>query len=910
MTARTLSLWAMVPAIVALALPSIARAAPDCVDNVGLPILSGGTNGVRSIAAADIDGDGDTDVVAVSANDDTVRWFESDGGIPPTFVEHVVATSARGAVDVQAADVDLDDDTDIVVAAATDDQIIWYENEGGEPPHFIERRFMTAATATFNIQAVYVADVEGDGDLDLLSASFDDSKIAIQLSNMKDPPEDPKNPPPPPESPTFTNLVVSTSAVGASDVFAADLFDAPLPDPLPDPPPASDDGHLEILSASRNDDTIAWYERTLDANDNVVYTEHSIDTNADGASSVFAADLDGDTHVDVLSASSNDGRISWYRSDGNTTAPSFTKKVISAQATGASAVSAADLDGDGDLDVLSASRLAGKIVWYENLGGGTFGDPAANERVIDADAPGASAVLGLDFGKDGGGADVLAASSVAGTFATKDKVALHLNGGGVPPAFSELVVTTGAVAPETLLTVDVDADTHPDLVVANAIEGTLLWLENNAGNPPSVVNGTLDPPSFTRHLVTEDAPGASDLFWADLDGDSLPDLLAALAGDDSIAWYRNLGGGNFGDPATNRRDISSLATDGASAVQAADLDGDGDLDVISTSANDDRLAWYVNNGGGDFGNPTTNQVPIATADGAADVVAVDRVSTDPADSENPDVPDGRLDLLVASSGDSKVVLHKNVPPAEGATLPTFTPEIVTSSATGARAVQAADIDEDGKLDVLVGASIADTILWFGKEGTTWVQHSVSPTDLPVNFVRSVAAVDLDGDGDLDVVSASSGDDTVQWFQSNLEGLRDPDVHEFKARSIARPAESTKSFAVADFDGDGKLDVVTAFLFEVDWHAGNAVEVCFGFDATDDNEIDGSELGLLGAFFAQECAALPDPAAKIDYTGDCFLDGEDLAIMRAFSVWGHWTNPDPLQDPPQPENKPLCAFTCP
>ena len=83
------------------------------------------------------------------------------------------------------------------------------------------------------------------------------------------------------------------------------------------------------------------------------FTESAISTAADGTRSVHAADVDGDGDLDVLSASPNDDKIAWYENDGN---ESFTEHVISTSADGAMDVYAADVDGDGDMDVLSASE--------------------------------------------------------------------------------------------------------------------------------------------------------------------------------------------------------------------------------------------------------------------------------------------------------------------------------------------------------------------------------------------------------------------------------------------------------------------------------------------------------------------------------------------------------------------------
>jgi len=121
------------------------------------------------------------------------------------------------------------------------------------------------------------------------------------------------------------------------------------------------DGDLDVLSSSYYDDEIAWYENT---GNGTFGSQQIISTLADGAYSVYAADLDGDGDLDVLSASATDDEIAWYENTGSGTFGS--QQIISTLANGARSVYAADLDGDGDLDVLSASYLDDEIAWYEN----------------------------------------------------------------------------------------------------------------------------------------------------------------------------------------------------------------------------------------------------------------------------------------------------------------------------------------------------------------------------------------------------------------------------------------------------------------------------------------------------------------------------------------------------------------
>ena len=91
-----------------------------------------------------------------------------------------------------------------------------------------------------------------------------------------------------------------------------------------------------------------------------------ITTSADSARSVFAIDMDGDGDTDVLSASLNDDTVAWYENlDGS--GGSFSTHVITASADYARSVFAIDMDGDGDVDVLSASGLDDTVAWYVHI---------------------------------------------------------------------------------------------------------------------------------------------------------------------------------------------------------------------------------------------------------------------------------------------------------------------------------------------------------------------------------------------------------------------------------------------------------------------------------------------------------------------------------------------------------------
>ncbi len=95
----------------------------------------------------------------------------------------------------------------------------------------------------------------------------------------------------------------------------------------------------------------------------------TISTAADGAGSVFAADVDGDGDLDVLCASFHRRQDRLVRERRQ---PELHAAHDQHAADGAHSVFAADVDGDGDLDVLCASRDDDKIAWYENDGSQNF----------------------------------------------------------------------------------------------------------------------------------------------------------------------------------------------------------------------------------------------------------------------------------------------------------------------------------------------------------------------------------------------------------------------------------------------------------------------------------------------------------------------------------------------------------
>lgn len=302
-------------------------------------VISNTARGTLALFAVDLDNDGDVDVIASERDNNRVMWYENDGQRPPSFTPHVLVTNAIGAVGVFAADLNGDQWIDIATASDTDNVIAWYRNDRGHPPQFIRTVITTAYQKPFGIFGI---DINRDGGMDLLAA-FQNSNQIVWFRNTGL------------YNPTFVPQVITNNAINAFSVYATHI---------------DGDQFVDILSASFNDDRVAWYKNSGGLMP--TFEPHTVSLASGGAQGfsdgplwVRAADLNGDGYTDILAASRNDMKIAWYENDG-AAEPSFTPHAITTTANGAHCVFVIDLDGDGDLDVLSASQFDGVIAWYPN----------------------------------------------------------------------------------------------------------------------------------------------------------------------------------------------------------------------------------------------------------------------------------------------------------------------------------------------------------------------------------------------------------------------------------------------------------------------------------------------------------------------------------------------------------------
>ena len=491
----------------------------------------------------------------------------------PTFTAADIATSADGVRSVFAADMDGDGDMDILSASQIDDTIAWYENDGNANPTFTAVDVATSADGAFS---VFAADMDGDGDMDIVSASYDDDTIAWYENDGN-------------ANPTWTAADIATSADGAYSVFAADM---------------DGDGDMDILSASQLDNTIAWHEN--DGNANPTFAAADIATSADSARSVFAADMDGDGDLDIISASLLDDTIAWHENDGNAN-PTWTAADIATSADGAISVFAADMDGDGDMDIISASHLDDTIAWYEINSAPTnilLSSTSVNENVTIGTTVGSLSTTDSDSG------DTHAYTLVAGSGDT-DNASFSISGANLltgtaidyetKNSYSIRVQTSDGTATYSktfiISVADVFEDEDGDGISDQTDNCQSSANPNQADADADGIGDVCDNCINTSNINQLDTDGdeiGNDCDDDD-DNDGVPDSLDAfpISASESIDTDGD-GIGDNADPDADNDGILDISDNCIVTINIdqADLDGDGIGDVCDPDADGDGYTSF------------------------------------------------------------------------------------------------------------------------------------------------------------------------------------------------------------------------------------------------------------------------------------------------------------------------------
>ncbi len=684
-------------------------------------------NGFSQFLLSDVDGDTDIDVLACAMNGHGLGCILNTG--QGLFMDWDTLEHPHGeASSISVSDMDDDGDPDIVYSTA-DRWLAWMRNVGnGE-----FESAMTIDSVHRNVYEIHAADLNNDDHDDL---------VVLCLDNLL----------------LYEGLGDGEFAAVPDTIASGELWRYGLVADL------NNDGWCDLaIQKGTGDLVVACFINmtTLEFNRHDAFISTS-----DNVGSLGSSDINGDGYTDLLPGTTGDSTVVLIN-DGTGTG---WEHMVLDTTRGSHDLSAADLDGDGDEDLVSSGNTFGQLLTaWDNLGldSWAFRGYLPDMGLFDD-------MTSCDLDSDGIG-DLLMSSSASRRIAWLQ----GLTGGAYAPL---RIIKTVVPASKTIAT-DVNGDGSADLVV---IAGDyLLWaphttpgefaefdtiqvafsdfldviaLDMDEDGDNDLVTGRDGFPSVYLESWVNDGtgvfalgpiggpvggtPGPRSFAAPDLNNDGAKDLIYAVVGR---ARFMINGGFGLGD----YEEIPGLAS--VIAVGSGDIDGDGYLDLITASSTSAGLQWHSNDGTGHFS-------------GGGPIHA----------SSSPDVQphafdadgDGDIDVLAARSTGTVLFLNNGTGLFE---------ENLVIDELGGLVLQLADDDTDGDMDVLrlQSNTIRRHENFFGSpfrmEGHVFVDSdgngSFTPGDIDASWVpvstTPLASLPLSDESGAYIIYADSGAYVVQ-----------------------------------------------------------------------------------------------------------------------------------------------------
>ncbi|OON68000.1 hypothetical protein B0919_15145 [Hymenobacter sp. CRA2] len=763
-------------------------------DTTSVPLV--GTSGM---AVGDVDNDGDLDLVSASDFFSAGVRFNNGSGAFPT-VRTVLAGGEPSGLTL--GDVDNDGDLDLVVTDAPNNggtgyANVCYNDGAGNFAGFISGAQLVPVGT--NPVGVALGDIDADGDLDIVTANQGSNSASIRLNN-------------------------GTGVFGGTGSVAVGT--APRKLLLAD---VNNDGSLDLLTLTGNTVSLRLN------NGSGSFSNAGSVSVGNTPEDLAVADIDGDGDLDLATANAGGSTLSLRLNNGTGTFSGTTELTVG---TGPGAVAFGDMDADGDLDLL-ATILNGTTVLLQNNGRGTFASVAG---ALTAAGPFGLALADVD---NDGDLDVVAASGNGTASIALNQASVPLAITGLSPASgligtsvtvtgTNLVGTTsvsfnGTPAPSFVLnsprqlTVTVPPGTTTGPVTVTTPLGTATSVTSFTVLIPIAISGVQP----ARNTAAVSRTGSVTVNFSEpiagttadqlrVYGNRLQGLRAGTrtgGGTSSLSFtptlpyapgeavsvsitsgLRGPGGNPVLPPqllqftaavgGTGQGNFSSGASVpvgyDSRSVAAGDVNGDGSVDLVTADYASQAVSIRLNNGSGSFSGSAA--VALGTA---PQYVALGDV-------------DGDSDLdLVASSPNGTISIRLN----NGSGTFSGTASVAGSGRFGAPVL--ADIDADGDLDLLaVDQYYGGVAVYFNSLGS----FSAASTGLLTvgAGIADLALGDVDNDGDLDLaVAGGTGTNAVYLRYNDGRGAFSG------ASSIATAGQQPTKVRLADLDGDGDLDLLTA-----------------------------------------------------------------------------------------------------
>ncbi len=689
------------------------------------------------------------------------------------------------------------------------------------------------STRIFPFQTA-AGDIDGDGKVDLASANTFDNTISV-LKNISVT-----------GFPSFASQVTFAAGTQPSSLVIQDL---------------DGDGKADIAVTNFVSNTVSVFRNT---STNGVINSSSFATKVDfstgsSPSALIAKDLDGDGKPDLAFSNFADGTLSVLRNtstSGVINSSSFAARVdfvvaapppfVSIANISPQALVAADLDNDGKKELVFSNPFINAISILKNtstsgvINSSSFaaqvdfltGNFPQNVVVGDIDADGKPDLATCNLDNTVSILRNTTSGSTINTNSFATKVDVPTGSGPFSVAIADIdgdnkldlatsnndgtisvlrnTSTSGVInsssfatkvdfstgqAPRSLIAVNIDGDNKSDLVFADLQTSSVIVLRN-----ASTVG------SFVFDNVRLDISiGTAPFFLTagDLNSDGKPDLITANSLSATITIIKNTSSNSlisFASPMN-----VSVGT-GPRSAAVGDIDGDGKPDIVVGNSNN-------NTGGASTISVLRNTGTGSTISFASQVTFT--VGANPSSVAIGDIDgDGKLDVVVANANIQSsnpiqtISVLRNTSTSGNIS---FDNQLTFSVGSKPGTVALGDLDGDGKLDVVVANSDSisnvnvnpDTISVLRNTSTIGAISFDNQLTFPIgNVPNGLAIGDIDGDGKLDVVAGSTNTNNTSVFRntSTVGSIS------FATRIDLDTGSGLKDPKLADFDGDGKLDI--------------------------------------------------------------------------------------------------------
>ena len=768
-------------------------------------------NGPQAVISGDVDGDGHQDLIEIGTDQTIAVLINNGDGTFKSPAHYYVAGNQPHAL--AAADLNGDGKLDIVVLNSTDNTISVLLGNGDGT--FKAQTAAEASAQTGTPAPTYptgqgplslvVADMNGDGIPDIVTANFTDSTLSV-LTGKGDG--------------TFKLRTALLTGLGPIFVTAADL---------------NNDGKMDLLVNNNLDDTLGVL---LNAGKGLFRTMTTTRLGRRLANAYFQMMVVGDFKHDgklgvITTTTSLDGNTVIYlpgKGDGGfEPARSFVTGLQTAY------LAVADVNGDGLPDLLAGSVANNTIrVMLGNSNGGLNAGPDYSANGIGAGNT-VQRFAVADF--SGTGKPDIAAVNSSGSFMQL----LYNDGTGRFHLKNSYV--TGAT-PSDVETTDLNGDGHLDLVETDAADGTLGVRLGNG-------DGTFQPVQTYRV-----GQNPQRVLLVDVDHDGNLDAVTVNFGDSTVSVLLGNGDGTF----RAARDFNA----GPNVVDlaAGDMDDDGKLDLVVANTVVNTVSILRGNGDGTFRAPVSyspgvqvNGLAVGDLEhnGFPDVVTVgnevavlhnDRkggLKTPVVDASTglsddlyfavgtrvtlTDINhDGKPDMLIADSSNSQLVVLEGIGKGFFTTTPSDFP-----SCANPRSLAIADLNADGDEDVVVSCSGNSTVGVMLGNGQGGFLITPYPAEIEP---RGVTIGDFNEDGQPDLAVVNGGSDEMNLLLETPGVVAADHAPRVADGSLVIPdgrAPANGGFLAIDTDGD-PLSYVAVTLPQKGSFAYSTVDGGFTYQA--------------------------------------------------------------------------------